>query len=266
MSRFDEQVMTDNEEEHEPQEHGPVKSFLEHLEDFRWVLVKILSAVSLSWLACFYFGPSILKFLQYPLKLSGVATDPSKFLTVFSPMDAFSISFQLALYSGLVVASPLVMYFIASYVLPALTGKERRLIAPAFWLGALFFLLGVAFCYFVVLPPSLAVSVEFTRWLNLNASFWTVESYVSFVTKFMLGMGIAFEMPLVILVLVQCEVLNYTMLSRTRRYAIVTIVIVSAVLTPPDVVSLLIMALPLVLMYEACIWISWFMERKKNAR
>jgi len=248
----------------ESDEHGPVKPFLEHLEDLRWVLVKVLSAVGLSWAACFSFSPFIMEFLQYPLKRSGVATDPSRFLTVFSPMEAFSISFQLALYSGLVVASPLVIYFIASYALPALTGKERRLIAPAFWLGALFFLAGVAFCYFVVLPPSLAVSVEFTRWLNLNVGFWTVESYVSFVTKFMLGMGIAFEMPLVILVLVRYGVLNYAILSRTRRYAIVIIAIVSAVLTPPDVASLLIMSLPLILMYEACIWIAWLMEWKEK--
>ena len=218
----------------ESREHGPLKSFLGHLEDLRWVLVKILTAVSIAWMACFYLGPYILLFLQQPLKWSGIE-DPSKFLRVFSPAEAFSIAFQLALYAGLIISAPLVIYFIASFVLPALTKREKHLVAPAFWLGSLFFLAGVFFCYFCVLSPALRISREFANWLHISVEFWTVESYISFVTKFMIGMGIAFELPLVILTLVRFGILDYAKLSKARSYVIVLNFILGAVLTTPEV-------------------------------
>ena len=248
----------------EPQDHGPVKPFLEHLEDLRWLLIKIFVVVSIGWMLCFYLGAIILKFLEYPLERSGIA-EPSKFLRVFDPVDPFYISFQLALYAGLILASPFIFYFTGSYFLPALTKKERRYITPAFWLGTGFFLAGVSFCYFFILPPTLKISKEFgEKWLGIHTEFWTVHSYVSFVTKFMLGMGIAFEMPLVILVLVRFGILDYAKLSKARPYVIVLNFILGAVLTTPEVFTQLIMAIPLSIMYEACIWISWFMERKKK--
>ncbi len=242
--------------------HGPVKSFLDHLEDVRWVLVKSLTALAVAWMACFYLGPRILLFLQYPLKRSGIE-DPSKFLKAFGPADAFSISFQLALYAGLILAVPFILYFIGSFVIPALTSRERRWVMPAFMIGTVFFLGGVFFCYFLVLPPALRVSREFASWLHINMDFWTIDSYVSFTTKFMLGMGVAFELPLVVLLLVRFGVLDYAKLSKARRYVIVLNFILGAVLTTPEVFTQLIMAIPLTIMYEACIWIAWFMERKK---
>ena len=130
---------------------------------------------------------------------------------------------------------------------------------PAFWLGSFSFLAGVFFCYYFVLPPAMAVSIGFaTDFLHLSVSFWTVESYISFVTKFMIGMGIAFEMPLVILSLVRFGVLDYAKLSKARRYVIVLNFILGAVLTTPEVFTQLIMAIPLTIMYEispiACSW------------
>ncbi len=246
-----------------PEEPAAVKSLLDHLEDLRWVLMKIATSIVVAWVACFYFGPKILLFLQQPLKWSGVE-EPSHFLRVFSPVDAFSISFQLALYAGLVIAAPLVIYFLAGYILPALTRTERRLVLPSLWIGAFSFLTGVFFCYRFVLPPSLRVSREFTKWLNLSADFWTVESYVSFTTKFMLGMGVAFEMPLVLILLVKFGILDHVKLRKARPYVIVLNFILGAVLTTPEVFTQLIMAVPLTLMYEACIWTAWFMERSRK--
>jgi sec-independent protein translocase protein TatC len=244
---------------------GPVKTLLGHLEDLRGLLIKVGITVSAAWMACFYFGPYILLFLQQPLKWSGVP-DPEKFLKVFGPADAFSISFQLALYAGIMIASPFLIYFIAVYIFPALTHTERRHITPALWVGIPFFLAGVFFCYRFVLPPSLRISREFAAWLHLGSDFWTVESYVSFTTKFMLGMGIAFEVPLVLLALVRFGVLDYAKLSKARPYVIVLNFFLGAVLTTPEVFTQLIMAIPLTIMYEAVIWITWFMERRKERR
>jgi sec-independent protein translocase protein TatC len=245
-----------------------VKTLLGHLEDLRWLLVKVGSTVSVAWVASFYFGPYILLFLQQPLRWSGVA-EPEKFLKVFGPADAFAISFQLALYAAVVLASPLLIYFLAAYIFPALTRTERRTIAPALWIGIPFFLAGVAFCYFLVLPPCLRIAREFAAWLHVDADFWTVESYVSFTTKFMIGMGLAFEVPLVLLALVRFGVLDHAKLRKARPYVIVLNFVLGAVLTTPEVFTQLIMAIPLTIMYEAVIWIAWGMEwrakRKANA-
>jgi sec-independent protein translocase protein TatC len=256
---------TPHDPDSEQDSHGPMKSFLDHLEDLRWLIIKVAAVVATSWVLAFAFGPKILLFLQYPIKRSGITEDPSKFLRAFNPMDAFSISLQLALYAGLIVAAPLIIYLIASYLLPAMTYKERRIIAPAFWLGSLFFLGGVAFCYFLILPPTLKFSQELANWLNITMDFWTIDSYVSFVTKFMLGMGIAFELPLVILILIRFGILDYPKLAKARRFVIVANLIIAAIITPtPDIFTQLVLAIPMTLMYEGCVWIAWLKHRRKS--
>lgn len=246
---------------------GPIKPFLEHLEDLRSVLIKIALTVLVSCILCFNFAPRILDFLTYPLKLSGIQDpgDPN-FLRVFNPGDAFSIPFTLALYAGLTLAAPVILYLLASFVAPALTSKERGYIRPIFILGGFFFLAGVAGCYFFLLPPTLQVSKSFADWLHIRMDSWTVDSYISFVTTFMLGMGIAFEFPLIILILAKIGILSHQTLARSRRYAIVIILIISAVVTPSsDAITMCVMATPLLVMYEACIWAAWFMQRKKKS-
>ncbi len=255
--------MSELPQESKPQNHGPLKSFLEHAEDLRWVLIKILLAIGIAWIVCSCFVPQILVFLQYPLKWSGI-DHPATFLHVFTPVAVFSIWFQLALYTGLLFSTPFVIYILGSYILPALTKKERQYLTPVFWMGSLFFMAGAFFCYFVVLPPSLRIAMKCAAWLHIEVNFWTMDSYINFVTKFMLGMGIAFELPLVVLLLVYFGVLDYTKLSRARPYVIVLNFILGAVLTTPEIFTQLIMAIPLTIMYEICIWIAWFMERKKR--
>jgi len=244
----------------EPQseDRSPSKPLLEHLEDLRWVLLKSLSVLLIACVGCFFFAPKIIDFLQYPLKKSGVE-DPTKVLKALGPMDPFAIAFDAALYAGAIIATPFLVYIIASYLLPALTQRERRAITPVLFLSSFFFLAGVFFCYFFVLPPSLRVAREFAAWLHINADFWTISSYVGFVTKFMLGMGIAFELPLAILILLRLGILDYSMLTKARPYVVVGILILASALSPgTDVFSMLLMAIPLLVMFEACIWIAWF--------
>jgi sec-independent protein translocase protein TatC len=244
----------------EPEEHGPLKTFFDHLEDLRQVIIKIALAVVVSSLACFCFADWIMDFLKYPLKASGENVD----LVFLNPGEAFSLPFTLALYAGLVIAAPIVIYILASYIVPALTTKERGYVMPVFLLGSFFFLAGVASCYFFLLPQTLKVSRDFAKWLGARMDAWTITSYISFVTNFMLGMGIAFEFPLVILILSKIGILTYSMLARSRRYAIVAILIISALVTPSsDALTMSIMAAPLIVMYEACIWAAWFMQKKK---
>ena len=116
------------------------------------------------------------------------------------------------------------------------------------------------------MPLALTASVQFSEWLGFNVTFWRAEDYTSFVCKFMLGMGLGFELPVVILILVKLGILNYDMLSKGRRYMIVINLILGALLTTPEVFTQIMMAIPLQLLYEISVWIAWYWERKEKKR
>src|SRR5438034_286575 len=186
-------------DEHTDEEGGPVKSFLEHLEDLRWVLIKSLVALAVGMLICLIAGDKVVWILKRPLekaKLSYPGTN--QVVTVFFGSN------QLGL-----------------------------------------FLFGVVFCYFMLLPLALAASQKYSQWLGFSAFQWKADDYISFVCKFMLGMGLGFEMPVVILTLVKIGVLNYRILSKGRKYMIVINLVLGALLTTPEVITQLIIFLPL---------------------
>jgi sec-independent protein translocase protein TatC len=127
-------------------------------------------------------------------------------------------------------------------------------------------MVGVTFCYFLLMPLALAASQRYSQWLGFTAFQWKADEYISFVCKFMIGMGLGFEMPVVILTLVKIGVLNYRILSKGRKYMIVINLILGAVLTTPEVITQLIMFLPLQFLYEISVWIAWFWERREKKR
>jgi sec-independent protein translocase protein TatC len=116
------------------------------------------------------------------------------------------------------------------------------------------------------MPVALAASVQYAEWLGFKADQWRAEDYVAFVCKFMLGMGVGFELPVVVLTLVKIGVLNYKMLAAGRRYVIVVSAVLGAVLTTPEVITQILMALPLYMLYEICVWIAWYWERQDKKR
>ena len=137
------------------------------------------------------------------------------------------------LYGGVVLASPFIFYFVAAFVFPALKMRERKYVYRGLAIGVGLFLAGVAFCYFALMPVALSAAQMYSQWLGFGAFQWRAEDYISFVCKFMLGMGLGFELPVVILTLVKIGVLNYRTLSKARRYMIVINLFLGAVLTTP---------------------------------
>src|SRR3989440_3258278 len=182
------------------------------------------------------------------------------------PASGFFVAFQVAMYAGIVLASPFIFYFVAAFVFPALKMKERKYVYRGLGYGVGLFLFGVAFCYFALMPLALAASQRYSQWLGFSAFQWKADDYISFVCKFMLGMGLGFEMPVVILTLVKIDVLNYHILSKGRKYMIVINLILGALLTTPEVITQIIMAAPLQLLYEITIWIAWYWERQDKKR
>jgi len=317
----------------EDEEGGPVKSFLEHLEDLRWVLIKSGVALSVCILVCLIGGNYVVDLLKRPLTKASMAyPGTNQVVTVFlgsrtnqfgiftlppadqgqwnlgtnrfvavrvepallgtnqvltwrvdsdsklaeraqqlhielinlSPASGFFVAFQVAFYGGIGIASPFIFYFVASFVFPALKLKERYYVYRGLGFGLSLFFVGIAFCYFALMPLALAASQRYSEWLGFSATQWKADEYISFVCKFMLGMGLGFEMPVVILTLVKIGILDYALLSKGRKYMIVVNLVLGAVLTTPEVVTQLIMFLPLQLLYEASIWVAWYWERKER--
>lgn len=328
-------MVGDSESEHsdETAEGGPVKSFLEHLEDFRWLLIKCVVALSLTMLVCLIGANYVIGIIKWPLTRATVSypgtnqivtvsfgttrlgsypltqeqqqalhtgtnryaavivepvtvgtnqilgwrvnDDPAAIvearrmhidLVNLTPAGGFFVAFQVAFYGGMVLASPFLLYFIASFVFPALRMKERKYIYRALFIGGGLFLIGVSFCYFVLMPVALAASQMYSQWLGLGAMQWRAEEYISFVCKFMLGMGLGFELPVVILTLVKIGVLNYRTLRAMWRYMIVINLILGAVLTTPEVVTQVLMAVPLYMLYEITVWIAWYWDQPDRAK
>ena len=182
----------------------------------------------------------------------------------FSPAESFMVAFHVALFAALAVSSPFWIFFMGGFILPALNLKERSVIFSWLSWSAALFVAGVLSTYFVLLPVALRASVQYSRVLGFSASDWRAEEYINFVCKFILGMGLGFQFPLVVLFLVKIGVLTHAHLKKYRRHVAVLSLILGAVLTTPEVVTQVAMAIPLYLLYEACIWIAWYWERKKR--
>src|SRR5205823_1344528 len=234
------------------------KPFLEHLEDLRWTIVKMALTLGVAMIVCFAFRSSLVRILQAPLRDVGSQIGTLKALGI---TDSITISFHLAFYAGIVLSSPLLLYFLAEFVLPALTAVEKRFLFPAIFASFGLFLLGILVCYFWLLPKTILFFFHDTESLGWVPT-WTVQQYYSFVTRFTMGFGLAFELPVVVLALVRFGLVTYRFMARTRPYAIVLMFVLAAFITPtPDILTLIAMAMPMCLLYESCIWIAWFMER-----
>lgn len=182
----------------------------------------------------------------------------------FSPAEGFLVAFHVALYGALVVSAPFWIFFMASFIMPALHRREKQALYP--WVGwsIFLFIAGVLATYFILLPVALRASVAYSNLLGFEGLDWRAEDYISFVTHFLLGMGLGFQFPIVVLFLVKLGIVTSKQLAHYRRHVCVLSFILGALLTTPEVITQIAMAVPLYLLYEACIWIAWYWERKKR--
>jgi sec-independent protein translocase protein TatC len=245
----------------EAPESETTKPFLDHLEDLRWTIVKIAITLAIAMIVCFVFRQALVAIMQAPLR----EIDPQvKALRALGITDSITVSFHLAFYAGIVLSFPLLLYFLAEFVLPALTVVEKRFLFPAIFVSFGLFLLGVLVCYFWLLPKTILFFFRDTESLGWMPA-WTVQQYYSFVTRFILGFGLAFELPVVVLALVKFGLVTYQFMAKTRPYAVVLIFVLATIITPtPDILTLIALSLPMCLLYESCIWIAWFMERRRS--
>ena len=240
-------------------------SFFEHLEELRTTIIKIALTIGVCTFVCFFFARQLIIVYKLPLKHmleSMQALDQlPHILKSFSPTGAFILSLKIALLGAVVISLPIILYFIASFVLPALTVKEKKMLWPAFSIGAVLFFFGIAFCYFVCLP----LSLKFLWFTNIRLDIiplWTIESYISFVNLLLIVFGLAFEIPLLIIVLIKLDLVTIQQLRHYRKHVIVSAFVLSAILTPPDIISQMILSIPLIMLYELCIILGHFIVKK----
>lgn len=220
---------------------------LEHLEELRQRLIKSVIGVAVATIISFLFTRQLLYVLKQP-------AGNIQFITV-EATEGFSTYFKVAFYSGLALATPVVLYQAIMFLTPGLTRGERRYIR--FLLpGALFcFILGVVFAYYIALPPALQFLIPFLS--DIATPQIRIGNYISFVTTLLFGTGAVFETPIIIFFLAKLRIVNYKMLSRNRKYALLGAFVIAAIITPtPDPVTQSLVAVPLLLLYEAGIWLA----------
>ncbi len=239
-------------------------SFLDHLEELRWTLFKSLGAFAL---ACVLVGAFLVQFselLRWPYTFAVGGRGPAMGgLINTSILGVFSVVFHLLLGGGFALSLPFILYFVGQFVAPGLTARELRLLRPACVGIFTLFLLGAAFSFFILVPAALRAAILFNELLGFEP-MWTAASYYGLLTWMVLGVGIAFQFPLVLLLLVHLGVLSRAQLVAFRRYSIVLFLCVAAVVTPTtDPVTFLLLALPMSALYELAILGARRVERAR---
>jgi len=236
--------------------------FLEHLEELRWRILWSLIAVVIGTIIGFvfvhYFG--VPELLVLPIREA--YEDPNLRLIFLSPADPFFVTLRLAIYCGVLLALPILVYHTWSFLSPALEKTERRAIVPALYLGLLLFIGGVALAYFAALPVTLEFFKAFLS-ESLEGSL-EINATLGFVVKMLLAFGAVFELPIVILALSLMGLVTPTFLRSKRRHAIVLITVLASFITPGDAITLTVMMMfPLVLLYEFGIFLSAGVYRRR---
>lgn len=244
---------------------GAEMPFLEHLEELRVrltrVLIVLIAGFAVGYWVVQHFG--VVTLLKEPIAPYLTVTEGK--LAVSSPTESIMITLKLALIVGLVLSSPVIIHQVWAFLSPALYAKEKKAILPAVFFAVLLFIAGSLFSFFVILPQALPILMGFQSEGLVNLI--TFQAYFSFVTNLVLAMGLCFELPLVIIMLTILGLVTPAHLTRFRRFAVVLAAIGGAVLSPgTDVLSMLLMTVPILLLYEVGYGGSWLVHRARRKR
>lgn len=239
--------------------NGVSQTFFEHLEELRRRLILCLAAVGLATAVCYAFVDRLLEFLISPIRPQ-IGT-----LYFFSPAEAFTAKLQVCFVSGLLLASPLIATEAWLFITPALPERTRRRSVPFIFAISALFVGGVVFAFTAVLPAGLHFLIG--QRSELVQPMLSVSSYVGFLASLLMAFGIAFNMPVFILLLSAFGILKARTLFAYQRHAVVLIFILAAILTPgPDIASQVLLALPLLGLFEASVLGAWVIGRAQKSR
>lgn len=237
-------------------------TFVEHLEELRWVFIKSLIAVLAGTAVCLGFSPKIYTWLQAPLVK--ILPEGSHFIAT-APFESYAAYFKVALVFGFLLATPFVFYFFWSFLRHGLEDHERRGVVPIALATSALFVGGALFGYFVVFPTGFRFVVGILEGTGI-IFYPKMSDYLSFALRLLIAFGVIFELPLFLLILGKLGLVNAKQLAKARKYAVILIFLVAGILTPgPDVLSQILMALPLLVLFEVGIVLVRIFGAKKPA-
>lgn len=232
-------------------------SFLEHLEEFRWRILYLLIGVVIGTIVAWIFIDFLIdQVLLIPAKKAQIN------LQNLRPFGQLFLYFQVAMIGGVIISIPNVFYQIWKFVAPALKENEKKYVTGIVFFSSICFLSGIIFAYFIMLPLTLAFAGQFgTTAIENN---FAIDEYFSIIISVMLAAGVIFELPMLSFFLSKLGILTPSFMKKYRRHSIVAILIVAAVLTPgTDPLAQILLAIPLVLLYEISIFVSKFSQKKQ---
>ena len=231
---------------------GATKPFLEHLEDLRKTIIWSAFFLVIGMAVVAPFAPQILWALERPVSEAGL--EPRSFLKILHGTAGFSIAWRIMFWGGLIVSSPFILTAIAWFVFPGLKPTEKRAVLKAMAVATFLFIGGVCMGYFFTLPVAVRMLVGIIDWLREDAeAVWILMDYISFALKLLLAFGLAFQFPVVVVALGSLGIITPEQLRDKRRHVIVGLLVLSMFLTPQDPITMILMAGPLIVLYEVCI-------------
>ena len=233
---------------------------MDHLIELRRRLLWSFAALAVSFGICLYFVDPILAVLVQPLVEAG-----QRQLSAIAVFEQFFVRIKIALFGALMISFPVLATQLWMFVAPGLYRNEKRAFLPFLLLTPFLFAAGACLAYFVAMPVALNYLLGFGGEIGgvQQTSLPGIGNYLDFSTRFIFGFGVAFLLPVLLMLLERAGLVTRGQLKRGRRYAIVAAFVVAAVLTPPDVISQLLLAIPLVLLYEVSLIAIWFTERRR---
>ena len=245
---------------------------LDHLAELRTRLMIAMLALVIAFIGCFIFVDPIFKILTDPFVEAAHRLhpdDPTRIEMVnTSALGFFAVKMKVSLFAAIVVSFPILAWQAYAFVAPGLYRRERAAVAPFLIAAPVMFLLGAAFVYYVAMPFTLIFA------LGQQGDFGPVhvqylpkvDEYVGLETTLVLAFGLFFQLPVVLALLGRIGVVSSAMLRKTRKYALVGVAAFAALVTPPDVLSMTVMTIPLYMVFEASIWLVWLIERTRSKR
>ena len=222
-----------------------------HIADLRKRLTISTITVVVMFFACFSFYEPILEWMMAPVKH---ALPVGTSMIAVEIQETFFTAMKVAFFAGFIISLPVIFWQLWLFLAPGLYDHEKKLVVPFVFFATLMFLLGAAFAYYIVVPIGFDFLIAFGN--SVVSVLPSIGKYVGFFTKLMIGFGIAFELPVITFFLAKIGIVNDQMLKDFFRYAVVLIFIISAILTPPDVISQVLMAAPLLILYGVSIYIA----------
>ena len=244
-------------------ENDVAKPFLEHLEDLRQMLIHCIISLVVGLCIAMPFAKKLFDFLLVPYNKATDGLGEAYKLITLEPIEAFTATLKIGLWGALIISFPALLFFIGKFIFPGLKAIEKKVIYRSSGFVCFLFFTGVTLGYMITLPVALELMIKWNEYMDVVPQ-WTIQKYLKFCTQIILAFGLIFQMPVIIMVLGRLGLVNTQQLRKRRRHTIVGLLIVAMLLTPPDPVTQLIMAIPLMGLYEICIWMLAAVERKRK--